>query len=98
MKKLLSLLSFLTISGSAMPMVIAAAPHQKTNNLENNEKTPNINLENNKQDLKNLNIKNNNEIFTTPRLHINGNANEYFNNLKEILKSLLDNELIQSLY
>ncbi|WP_342278110.1 ribosome-inactivating family protein [Spiroplasma endosymbiont of Nephrotoma flavescens] len=34
MKKLISLLSFLTISGATMPMVVAAAPYQQTNNLE----------------------------------------------------------------
>ncbi len=31
MKKLLSLLSIMTITGTAMPMVIAAAPYQKKN-------------------------------------------------------------------
>lgn len=74
MKKLLSLLSILTISGATMPMVVAAAPHQKTNNsetlkrnkrqninLENNEKTPNINLENNEKTTKEVVIQTGND-------------------------------------
>ncbi|RUO86027.1 hypothetical protein D9R21_05445, partial [Spiroplasma endosymbiont of Megaselia nigra] len=54
MKKLLSLLSVLTISGTAIPTTIAASPYQKneqiTNNLEN--------LKRNKRDNNNFSVKN----------------------------------------
>ncbi|WP_339024151.1 hypothetical protein [Spiroplasma endosymbiont of Agriotes lineatus] len=47
MKKLLSLLSLLIISGATMPMVVATSPYQQPNNLEklNTEQIQNSNLE-----------------------------------------------------
>lgn len=106
MKKLLSLLSVLTISSSAIPTTIAAS-------LYHNEEEPNAivkNEENNNQQINELQTKiesqtlveysnfKNDEIFKTPRLYINWNANDYFNKLKnQILKSLLDNGIILNL-
>ncbi|UZQ30888.1 MAG: C39 family peptidase [Spiroplasma phoeniceum] len=54
MKKLLSLLSVLTISGSAIPTTIAASPYQKEENIKNND----INNDINYKQINNLEILN----------------------------------------
>jgi len=59
MKKLLSLLSVLTISGSAVPTTIAASPYQKQENLNN---------KNNYQQIKKSNIIKRQEPATYPIL------------------------------
>ncbi|WP_425377625.1 hypothetical protein [Spiroplasma endosymbiont of Polydrusus pterygomalis] len=74
MKKLLSLLSILTISGSAMPTIIAASPYKEEEiKLENNGiiYSQTNNLENLKRDKRqyensNLNNFNYNDVFLTP--------------------------------
>ncbi len=48
MKKLLSLLSVLTISGTAVPTTIAASPYQKEETVNNNLE----NLNRNKREIK----------------------------------------------
>ncbi|WP_375315136.1 hypothetical protein [Spiroplasma endosymbiont of Tipula paludosa] len=77
MKKILSLLTLLTISGTTMPMVVAAAPHQQTNNLET--------LKRNKRQ--------SNNIFTTGTLNFDFDVKEYFKNLCKVIKDLLEKKL-----
>ncbi|MBH8623361.1 hypothetical protein TS70_05830 [Spiroplasma sp. hyd1] len=85
MKKLLSLLSVLTISGTAVPTTIAASPYEKQE-------------ENKTQTSTEYSIFKNDASFKTPRLYVNWNANDYFDKLKkQILKSLLDNGIILNL-
>ncbi|RUO86125.1 coiled-coil domain-containing protein [Spiroplasma endosymbiont of Megaselia nigra] len=83
MKKLLSLLSVLTISGSAIPTTIAASPYQKQENLNSNINLQTNNLENLsrvKRD-NNIEIKESGILRTTKKI-ISPNNLDNFNNLK----------------
>ncbi|WP_338954535.1 hypothetical protein [Spiroplasma endosymbiont of Polydrusus cervinus] len=64
MKKLLSLLSVLTITGTAIPNVIAASPYQKIENI-NNKKQKRSNNENDKINRTKIIITTNGRISTS---------------------------------
>ncbi|RUO85771.1 hypothetical protein [Spiroplasma endosymbiont of Megaselia nigra] len=79
MKKLLSLLSLLTISGTAVPTTIAASPYQKEEKLNNNINYSQINnLEtlnrNKRENNKNNNIVAISEIVVTTNGPINSSG------------------------
>ncbi|WP_348734821.1 hypothetical protein [Spiroplasma endosymbiont of Ammophila pubescens] len=85
MKKLLSLLSVLTISGSAIPTTIAASPHQ---NQENNLETLNRNKR-----------QNNNFIKYNKKLIIDNNdPKKYKSSLNEIINYLINENILISVF
>ncbi len=84
MKKFLSLLSVLTISGNAVPITIAASPYQKINNLEN------LNI-NKRQSEKKLDIDEN--------LIINEDEKEnYKSSMEKIISLLINNNIFVSVF
>ncbi|WP_126821476.1 ribosome-inactivating family protein [Spiroplasma endosymbiont of Megaselia nigra] len=94
MKKLLSLLSVLTISGTAIPTTIAASGYKKEETIKNK-----INyLQSN--NLKNLNINkrnNNSPENESPILHISGSVHDFFKDLCKIIEYLQRNDIIRTI-
>ncbi len=80
MKKLLSLLSVLTISGTALQTTIAASPYQKEEKINSD-----INLKTNNLEILKRSKRENKKSFTTQILRINYNAIEFFKDLYKIL-------------
>ncbi len=91
MKKLLSLLSILTISGTAIPPTIAAGPYQKEKQLNSDiNYLQTINLETlnrNKRD-------NSNNFKLSKTLSINYDVKNYFKELCLILNKLVKKGVI----
>ncbi|MFJ1522128.1 ribosome-inactivating family protein [Spiroplasma sp. ald] len=100
MKKLLSLLSVLTISGTAVPTVIAASPYQKEETINSN-----INYSQTNNNVENL-IRNKrqsrNNIFSrwegTLKINKNDKYKEYQSNIAEIMTFLLKNNIIETVF
>ncbi|UZQ30665.1 MAG: ribosome-inactivating family protein [Spiroplasma phoeniceum] len=88
MKKLLSLLSVLTISGSAIPTTIAASSYKKQEklNIDINSKT------NNSENLNRGKRQNNN---ITPEVKVSYEINDYFSDLYNAINFLQDNANIR---
>ncbi|WP_338956472.1 ribosome-inactivating family protein [Spiroplasma endosymbiont of Polydrusus cervinus] len=111
MKKLLSLLSVLTISGNAVPTTIAASPYQKEEKLNNDTNLQTNNLETlnrykrqapnkKKQNVCNKNIENT-LLRWDGRLHINNNDYQnmsYQSGISAIIGFLLQQNIIERVF
>ncbi|UZQ30874.1 MAG: ribosome-inactivating family protein [Spiroplasma phoeniceum] len=94
MKKLLSLLSVLTISGTDVPATIAASPYQKEETKLNNSDV-NYSQKNNLEILKRNKRENNN--FPIFNLKLSWNSNKYFVSLcNNVLAAMRENNIISS--
>ncbi|PQM30012.1 hypothetical protein [Spiroplasma poulsonii] len=89
MKKLLSLLSVLTISGTAVPTTIAASPYQKEEKLNNDI---NYSQTNNLENLSRNKRENNN---ITPDVKVSYEINDYFSDLCNAINFLQNNDNIR---
>ncbi|RUO85911.1 ribosome-inactivating family protein [Spiroplasma endosymbiont of Megaselia nigra] len=107
MKKLLSLLSVLTISGTAVPTTIAASPYQKEETIKNSD--TNYQQTNNLEKIirikrakdKKCNIKDNtlSKGITTPKLIISSeNNNNYNQNMTDIINFLVQNNILTTFF
>ncbi|WP_342224453.1 ribosome-inactivating family protein [Spiroplasma endosymbiont of Asaphidion curtum] len=96
MKKLLSLLSLLTISSATMPMVVATAPYQKQETkLINNE----INsLETNNLGILKRNKRNNGPYKIREKLILNWDKNNYKNSFNKIINELIKQNILNSIF
>ncbi|UZQ29589.1 MAG: ribosome-inactivating family protein [Spiroplasma phoeniceum] len=94
MKKLLSLLSALTISGTAAPTTVAASPYAKQEKLSTNINLQTNNLKRKKRQQRSR------EIFQlTEKLIIDrNNPREYRNSFQSILESLSNNNILRIVY
>lgn len=91
MKKLLSLLSVLTISGTAVPTTIAASPYQKEkNNLEKSE----INLQTNNSEKNNYSLWD--FIFAIGKI-ITEKGEEFKNYLENILENKVEKDELNNI-
>ncbi len=94
MKKLLSLLSVLTISGTAVPTTIAASPYQKQKNLNSD-----INQRTNNLEILNREKRENNNFphKDAPNLNVSGSVGDYYKSLCEIIIYLRTNNIIREI-
>ncbi|MFJ1522676.1 ribosome-inactivating family protein [Spiroplasma sp. ald] len=94
MKKLLSLLSILTISGTDIPTTTAASPYQKEETIKNID----INYQQT-SNLEKLNrSKRNTNFLKTEAVNVDWNVRDYFKDLcNKVLKSLLRANIILSI-
>ncbi len=98
MKKLLSLLSVLTISGTAIPTTIAASPYKKEENkLEDNK--VNYSHNNNLEKLNRSKRQNRGILDINENLIINDDEKEnYKSRMERIISSLINNNIFQSIF